>query len=65
LLTLQRLDLAALALDRALLVLDLTLLLLRGHFLVLQRIADHVASACAKRATYRRSCSWMTYCGAD
>ena len=43
LLALKLLDLAALALDLTLLVLDLALLLPRGHFLVLQRVTDHVA----------------------
>src|SRR5712671_7094025 len=47
--TLELLDLVALALDRALLILDLTLLLLRGDFLILQRIADHVAGARPER----------------
>jgi hypothetical protein len=65
LVALQLLDLMALTLDLALLVLDLSLLLLRGHFLVLQRVADDVARARAKRTANRRACGRMAYCGAD
>jgi hypothetical protein len=63
--TLELLDLVALALDRALLMLDLTLLLLRGDFLILQRIADHVAGARPERTADRRTCGRMSHRGAD
>jgi hypothetical protein len=62
---LKLLNLAALALDLALLVLHLTLLLLRGDLLILHRVADHVASARAKRTANRRPRAGMADCGTD
>src|SRR6185437_12173855 len=62
---LKLLNLMPLALKFALLILDLTLLLSRGDFLVLERVADHVARACAQGATNRRTHARSAHGGAD
>ena len=63
--SLDLLNLAPLALNFALLIVDLPLLLARGNFLVLQRVADHVASARAERTTDRRTRSRSAHRSAD
>src|SRR5207245_4326884 len=63
--SLQLLNLASLALDFALLIVDLPLLLPRGDFLVLHRVADHVAGARAERTTDCRTRTRSAHRGAD
>jgi hypothetical protein len=62
---LKLLNLMPLALKLALLILDLTLLLSRGDFLVLERIADHVAGARTQGATNRRTHARSAHGGTD
>ena len=55
LVALELLNLTPLALDLTLLTRNLALLRARGYFLVLQRVADDVAGARAKRTADRRA----------
>lgn len=61
----EAVDLLALAVYLTLLSRNLRLCLRIAHFLILQLIAHQQPGSRAKRATYRRACSWRAYCRTD